>query len=142
MAEATTSGDELDMIRQTYVEMLEEARFADRPLRFRVAAEAARSDRALLGVPVLILDVPVRTALETRLLRAVADLSPAAFATVPTGDEHARKNVVECLGVHSLALDDASRSSLRPCWRPSLAPLGWTDSQRGRDSLPGREPLA
>jgi len=113
MAEATTTGDELDTIRQTYVEMLEEARFADRPLRFRVAADAARSDRALLGVPLLVLDVSIRTALERRLLRAVADLSPELFANVPTGDEPSQKSLVDCLGVQPLAADDGSTSSLR-----------------------------
>ncbi len=113
MAEATASGTDLDTIQQTYVEMIEEARFADRPLRFRVASEVARSDGALLGVPLLVLDVSIRTPLERRLLRAVADVSPAVFATAPTGDEHCQKSLAECLGVELFTLDDGSTSSLR-----------------------------
>ncbi|WP_437781056.1 PD-(D/E)XK nuclease family protein [Sorangium sp. So ce1097] len=84
----------LDRIARAFDAALDEAGLADRALVLRLAAERARADdggdprarHPLLGLPMLLLDLPVRFALERELLEAVAARSPDALATVPTGD--------------------------------------------------------
>ncbi|WP_437958440.1 PD-(D/E)XK nuclease family protein [Sorangium sp. So ce119] len=85
---------DLDRIARAFDAALDEAGLADRALVLRLAAERARADdggdprarHPLLGLPMLLLDVPVRFALERELLEAVAARSPDALATVPAGD--------------------------------------------------------
>ncbi|WP_437635687.1 PD-(D/E)XK nuclease family protein [Sorangium sp. So ce854] len=84
----------LDRIARAFDAALDEAGLADRALVLRLAAERARADdggdprarHPLLGLPMLLLDLPVRFALERELLEAVAARSPDALATVPAGD--------------------------------------------------------
>ncbi|WP_437288395.1 PD-(D/E)XK nuclease family protein [Sorangium sp. So ce406] len=85
---------DLDRIARAFDAALDEAGLADRALVLRLAAERARADdggdprvrHPLLGLPMLLLDLPVRFALERELLEAVAARSPDALATVPAGD--------------------------------------------------------
>ncbi|WP_437734552.1 PD-(D/E)XK nuclease family protein [Sorangium sp. So ce1335] len=85
---------DLDRIARAFDAALDEAGLADRALVFRLAAERARADdggdprarHPLLGLPMLLLDLPVRFALERELVEAVAARSPDALATVPAGD--------------------------------------------------------
>ncbi|WP_437928066.1 PD-(D/E)XK nuclease family protein [Sorangium sp. So ce291] len=85
---------DLDRIAHAFEAALDEAGLADRALVLRLAAERARAEdggdprarHPLLGLPMLLLDLPVRFALERDLLEAVAARSPDALATVPAGD--------------------------------------------------------
>ncbi|WP_437577768.1 PD-(D/E)XK nuclease family protein [Sorangium sp. So ce887] len=85
---------DLDRIARAFDAALDEAGLADRALVLRLAAERARADddgdprarHPLLGLPMLLLDLPVRFALERDLLEAMAARSPDALATVPAGD--------------------------------------------------------
>ncbi|HTN82134.1 MAG TPA: PD-(D/E)XK nuclease family protein [Sorangium sp.] len=85
---------DLDRIAHAFEAALDEAGLADRALVLRLAAERARAEdggdprarHPLLGLPMLLLDLPVRFALERELLEAVAARSPDALATVPAGD--------------------------------------------------------
>ncbi|XXY45189.1 PD-(D/E)XK nuclease family protein [Sorangium sp. So ce269] len=85
---------DLDRIAHAFEAALDEAGLADRALVLRLAAERARAEdggdprarHPLLGLPMLLLDLPVRFALERELLEAIAARSPDAFATVPAGD--------------------------------------------------------
>ncbi|MGK4007926.1 PD-(D/E)XK nuclease family protein [Sorangium sp. So ce1036] len=84
----------LDRIGHAFEAALDEAGLADRALVLRLAAERARAEddgdprnaHPLLGLPLLLLDVPVQCELERELLEAVAARSPDALATVPAGD--------------------------------------------------------
>ncbi|WP_437762136.1 PD-(D/E)XK nuclease family protein [Sorangium sp. So ce281] len=85
---------DLDRIAHAFDAALDDAGLADRAIVLRLAAERARaaddgaprSRHPLLGLPMLLLDLPVRFALERELLEAVAARSPDALATVPAGD--------------------------------------------------------
>ncbi|MFT3775568.1 MAG: PD-(D/E)XK nuclease family protein [Minicystis sp.] len=85
------AGIELGRVHRAYEEELARAGLADRALVFRLAAEAARagfraSAAAIVGRPLLLLDVPVAAALERDLVAALADHAPEVLATVPDGD--------------------------------------------------------
>ena len=69
------------------VDELDCARLVDQSQLFAVATDVARRGHALLGHPVLLLDVPITTARERELLRAVLDASESVLCTVATGDE-------------------------------------------------------
>ncbi|WP_437327043.1 PD-(D/E)XK nuclease family protein [Sorangium sp. So ce381] len=92
-ADALAPAD-LDRIAHAFDAALDDAGLADRAIVLRLAAERARaaddgdprSRHPLLGLPMLLLDLPVRFALERELLEAVAARSPDALATVPAGD--------------------------------------------------------
>ncbi|AUX28368.1 MULTISPECIES: PD-(D/E)XK nuclease family protein [Sorangium] len=85
---------DLDRIAHAFDAALDAAGLADRALVLRLAAERARADdggdprarHPLLGLPMLLLDLPVRFALERELIEALAARSPDALATVPAGD--------------------------------------------------------
>lgn len=77
---------------------LEAAGLADRARTLAIATElVARLEPAHLGA-VLFADVPLRTRAERDFAAAVAARAPAAFATVPTGDERALTLVQAALG--------------------------------------------
>jgi len=65
---------------------LDRCKLADRARVFETAIACATADQPLLGLPVLLVDVPIRTRLELRLLEAVLSRAPDVLATVPAGD--------------------------------------------------------
>src|SRR3989449_10125906 len=67
---------------------LEEAGLADRAIVFEAAVAAATADPPPhpLGLPVLLLDLPVLTACEAELVAALARAAPEGLATAPAGD--------------------------------------------------------
>jgi len=122
---------EIARVHQAYEAELARARLADRALVFRIAAEvaegvvtpprpasAAAGVGPILRVPLLLLDVPVRGALERDLLAAIIHRSPDVLATVPGGDERTRIHLqkvleIEPIVAHSPQGEAAAHSSLR-----------------------------
>ena len=103
---------ELRTLLRSYEGALVSAGLADRALVLGVATERA-SDAGFahpwLGLPTLLLDVPVRTAAEQALVAALLARAPEALATIPEGDDETRDR----LGLPVEALpDDADGSSL------------------------------
>ncbi|WP_437814013.1 PD-(D/E)XK nuclease family protein [Sorangium sp. So ce1078] len=96
---------DLDRIARAFDAALDEAGLADRALVLRLAAERARAEddgdprtrHPLLGLPMLLLDLPVRFALERDLLEAMAARSPDALATVPAGDAASLRHLAAAL---------------------------------------------
>jgi len=84
IAGALGAAIELDAALAAFVEELDRARLADRARVFEVATAATGS--ALLGIPLLLLDVSVRTRAEQRLLEAVVSRAPDTLATIAVGD--------------------------------------------------------
>jgi len=68
---------------------LTRAGLVDRAQVFTAATEVATSgsDHPLLGVPVLLLDVPIHTVREREFVRAIGARTKDLWLTVPTGDE-------------------------------------------------------
>jgi CRISPR/Cas system-associated exonuclease Cas4 (RecB family) len=97
-------GTELGRVHHAYEEELARAGLADRALVFRLAAEAARdltrtAAGAVVGRPLLLLDVPITAALERELVAALGARAPAVLATVPAGDARSLAALGAALGV-------------------------------------------
>ena len=92
---------DLSRLYGAYLDALAAAGLADRADIFRVATAAARDPDAgpPLGHPTLLLDVPVRTRLEERLISAIADRAPDLLALTPTGDDPTLAHLSAALGV-------------------------------------------
>jgi RecB family exonuclease len=95
---------ELAAIAEAFDAELARAGVCDRARVLRLAARAARdTERAhpLLGLPTLLLDVPVESAAERALVAALAARAPEVVATVPAGDERSRAHLEAALGTHA-----------------------------------------
>ncbi len=150
---------ELARIHQAYEAELDRARIADRALVLRIAIEvvsgvhtpprtagASSGLGPILGRPLLLVDVPVTTALERDLVAALAARAPNVLATVPAGDEQSLDYLREALGVTP---EPASYVTEGPATAPSLrrlqtylfaegpAPLGRLDGDVTFLSAPG-----
>lgn len=80
---------QLAPILEAYERALDEAHLADRATVLATAAELARGKGdtlGLVGVPLLLLDVPVDHAREAELLEALATRAPDLLAVHPEGD--------------------------------------------------------
>jgi CRISPR/Cas system-associated exonuclease Cas4 (RecB family) len=87
---------DLRRIFDAYLEALREARLADRAEVLALASRAARdasNGHPLLGLPTLLLDVPVESAAERDLLAAVTARAADVLATAPSGDERTIANL-------------------------------------------------
>ena len=102
---------ELRAIAESYDAGLQRAKLIDRAGVFQLAARlAAEPDVAspLLGLPTLLLDVPVESAAERALIQALAARSPSLLATVPAGDERGRRNLEGALGTVVVDLEHSA----------------------------------
>jgi RecB family exonuclease len=79
---------ELSELCAAYEDALSAARLIDRAGLLELAAQRARAgEHWLLGLPLLLLDVPLRGAAEAALVEAVASAAPSVMAAIPAGDE-------------------------------------------------------
>jgi ATP-dependent helicase/nuclease subunit B len=82
-------GQDLALIADLVEEELDRSRLADRAAIFRLAIDSV--DDALnatyVGLPLLLLDVPVRNKLENDLIKKLSAQSPSVLATLPHGDQ-------------------------------------------------------
>ena len=82
------------------------ARLADRARIYQLAT-AVVADRArpgpLLGLDVLLLDVPVHTTVEHELVAAIVARAPTALATLPFGDERSQRHLSGSVGPAEVA---------------------------------------
>lgn len=100
-------GADLALLAGAAAAELEAAGLADRATVFAAAAAAVegRPPPPLVGVPMLLLDVPIASACEADLVAALARRAPAVFATVPLGDERTRDLLAAALGVAPTTAD-------------------------------------
>ncbi len=124
---------ELRALFESYVDELDRAGLVDRAAVFEAAVAAAHAPGAqcpLLGIPTLLLDLPVGNPCEGELINAVLTRSPASLATLARGDSDAERHLVAALGPADTLVDVA----------PDPTPLGRL--QRGVfDELKGPETL-
>ncbi|HKD70075.1 MAG TPA: PD-(D/E)XK nuclease family protein [Candidatus Binataceae bacterium] len=109
------SGSALAAILQRFEQELDSARLIDRAGMVRLAIAAATSQPRFVGLPTLLLDVPVVSAMERDLVAALADQSPAILATVPAGDHRTQRYLSQALAVEPEAphgAGDAPATSL------------------------------
>jgi ATP-dependent helicase/nuclease subunit B len=78
-------------VLRAYEEELARVSIADRAEVLRIAIEIVKANarRDLVGKPIVLLDVPVRTELEGALVRWLVDRSTDVLVTLPLGDDRA-----------------------------------------------------
>ena len=106
---------ELQAIATSYAVALQRAQLIDRAGVFQLAARLAAEPEVaspLLGLPTLLLDVPVESAAERTLVEALAARSPSLLATVPAGDERGCRNLEAALGTRAEDLENGAATSL------------------------------
>jgi hypothetical protein len=87
LANVAVSAGDVARLLLTFTEQLDEQHMSDRADLFRVSADAAEADDALLrDAPLVLLDVPVRTALEGAFIRSLVADRYAVCATALIAD--------------------------------------------------------
>jgi hypothetical protein len=88
------------------------ASVTDRAALFRLAAEAAATGRARwVGLPIVLLDLPLDSRAEQALVAGLAARSPDAIATTPEGDDVARDFLVSIGGTVEPSGDPSERTT-------------------------------
>jgi ATP-dependent helicase/nuclease subunit B len=137
-------GSDLAALLEQVERELAAAGLADRAFLFRVAAEAARAERmvAPAGVPLLLLDVAVRTPLEERFVAALARTSPDVFATAAAGDTRtitALEHALRCAPQQPPSIGDGPLAAIQDHLFEDTGPTGppVTDGSVTLRSWPG-----
>jgi len=107
---------DLRPLLQAYNRELAEHGFTDWPGVLGIAANAAadrNSKHQLLGLPLLLLDVPLTTASEIALVRALCLRSPDTLVTVPVNDAVTLARLSSGLGAKAVDLDSDAASAAR-----------------------------
>lgn len=86
LAAAGPAGADLEHLHEAYARVLDQAGLVDPAALWDLAAAAVEEGGPLVGLPLLLLDVPVRSALEAGCYGALAAAAPAVLATVVAGD--------------------------------------------------------
>lgn len=96
-----TSGPDLALLAAATDDALDAAALADRAAVFAAATDAVTATPAplLVGLPLLLLDVPIASAAEANLIAALAARASAVLATVPAGDDRSRTWLERALAV-------------------------------------------
>jgi RecB family exonuclease len=108
---------DLRRLLEAYERELADHSFADWPGVLRLAATAAadRENRhQLLELPILLLDVPVATASDLAIVRALSSRSSEMLVTVPANDSTTLKHLRNGLGIEILDLDNCAASRPSP----------------------------
>lgn len=110
VASASRVGNDLAALLENFEAQFASAAAADRAELFRVATrEVADGRSAWAGRPLLLLDVPCDSPAERGFIAALVAVSPAAFITIPAGDETALKAAAEFAPVE--VLDEQAAAS-------------------------------
>ncbi|TMB18503.1 MAG: PD-(D/E)XK nuclease family protein [Deltaproteobacteria bacterium] len=105
---------------------LEEARLADRAIVFEAAVAAVGADPPPhpVGLPLLLLDLPVTSACEAQLIAMLASSAPDVLATAPAGDGRSLERLEAALGCIASTLDAPRRRSSLDALKAHLFELG------------------
>lgn len=107
------SGADLAGLLDSYESLLQEGRLADFALLLGMAAEAAeKGEHRLAALPVLLLDVPVRSSLAARFLCGLIRRSPAALVALASADEESARRLERILTFESAIVPDGSKGAL------------------------------
>ncbi len=115
LAKAGAAGADLARLLGVWERELAERSLSDRAMLYRLAAEAAAppAQHRLLGLPLLLLDCRLDTAVERELAAAVARRAPGVLATAVAADPDGIQRLEEILGAKAEGpTDSESRSAL------------------------------
>jgi len=107
----------LNPLLQAYEAELAERGFSDWPGVLYLAATAVADDRfanQLLGLPTLLLDLPVTTASELALVRGLCSRAPEMLITAPTSDGITIARLRGELGIEIVDLDSRPARGVTP----------------------------
>jgi hypothetical protein len=102
-------GRDLAALAERVAAELEQAGLADRAIVFETAVSAASTAPHPVGLPLLLLDLPVTSAMETDLIAALASRAPDVLATAPAGDAGSIERLGVALGCATSRLDPPPR---------------------------------
>ncbi len=137
------AGGELAALLEEFDHQLDRAHAVDEAALLSLALEAvATGDAPLLSWPVLLLDVPVRSAADSRLLRALTSRPPDGLVTIPSGDQAARETFqgspnIEHRRSRSRTPDTSLGRLQHHLFAPEPPPPGATDATVAFFSAPG-----
>jgi RecB family exonuclease len=141
----TRGGADLARIGEAVARELDAARLADRAGVYAAALDALASDTApFIGLPLLLLDVPVESVREKALLARLAARAPRLLATVPHGEARTLARLERALGVKPQREVTAGTTSLETLarhlfedtappqgsWDASVVLAAWPDEAR------------
>ena len=114
IAAAGASGSALAAILERFEQELTAASLIDRAGIIQLAIDAAAPRPRFVGLPTLLLDIPLASAMERDLVAALAEHSPSILATVPAGDSRTERYLSKAMGTAPQALSPPApdRSSL------------------------------
>ena len=139
-------GGDLALFLSFFEEELETQSLADVATLFQLAREAVEEGEVnLLGLPLLLLDVPPRSIVEKEFYRALVARAPAVLATVTTGDPEGQSGLCEVLELDHRQLgqtdDPGGATALHrireDLFRPGTIRGGESDSSFELFSAPG-----
>ncbi|MGB8411814.1 MAG: PD-(D/E)XK nuclease family protein [Candidatus Binatus sp.] len=95
---------------------LADAKLIDRAGMLKVATRAVLASQPprFVGLPVVLLDPSVDSALDRDFIAALAARSPSILATIPAGDSPVRMLLEDALGVRATALPPPANESVAP----------------------------
>jgi RecB family exonuclease len=95
---------------------LADAKLIDRAGMLKVATRAVLASQPprFVGLPVLLLDPAVDSALDRDFIAALAARSPSILATIPAGDSPVQMLLEDALGVRATALSPPANESIAP----------------------------
>jgi len=138
------AGRDIAELLDGFQEQMDEAALADRTLLFKAATDEVRAGAEFAKHPMLLLDIPIHSAVEKDFVVELAAASIDVLFTCPTGDLRTLENlkaVSQLGGVGSLPKsDNASLSRLREyLFSESVPPAGKADDKVVLFSAPGEE---
>jgi ATP-dependent helicase/nuclease subunit B len=119
-------GRDLGMLARRVALELEAAGLADRAIVFEVAVAAARADPPPhpMGLPLLLLDLPITTACEAALIAALASSASDVLATAPVGDGRSLERLETALRCAAAPLTAPRRRTSLDALKTHLFELG------------------
>ena len=112
LQKAGLPGEDLAALLAHYASQLDEQALADQAMVLELALAAAQKPHRFLGLPVLLIDVPLRRAREQQFIEAVAKHSPALLATILHADIETRNTWENNFTVKSERIGESADSTL------------------------------
>ncbi len=108
-------GPDLAALAERTDRELAAAKLADRAALFHAAIEAAQhpplSAHHFVGLRLLLLDVPLTSKLESRLIAALSEHAPSVFATAPRGDARTITHLEQAFNCKAVESEDSSNTT-------------------------------
>lgn len=128
-------GRDIAELLQSYESLLAEGRLADFTLLLHMAAQAAEEgSHRLAALPLLLLDVPVSSAIAARFVARLIHRSPGAMVALTDADEESARRLSRMLSFDTATLPDSSTGALARL-RRYLFHSEAADRQDGDESL-------